>query len=211
MLADATEQDVELVKTDETDELADLKRLATEAQTVKLVNLLLRQALQDRASDIHIEPFVRDVRVRFRIDGVLYEVSTLPKRLQAAVASRIKIMAELNIAERRLPQDGRIRLKVAGRDVDVRVSTVPTIHGESLVLRLLDQSAVPLGLSELGMGDETLDRWSGVIGKPHGIILVTGPTGSGKTSTVYAALRRIYSTERKVITIEDPVEYELPA
>lgn len=210
MLAEATVPEIELVRTDDEHELGDLQRLATETQTVQVVNLLLRQALQERASDIHVEPFEREVRVRFRIDGLLQEASTIPKRLQAAVASRIKIMAELNIAERRLPQDGRIRLKIAGRDVDVRVSTVPTVHGESLVLRLLDQSAVPLGLPELGMTPETLERWSQVIDRPHGILLVTGPTGSGKTTTLYAALRRIAAAWRKVITIEDPVEYELP-
>jgi type II secretion system protein E len=195
---------------DEGTDIADLQKMAREALVVQLVNMLIHQAVQEGASDIHIEPFERKLTVRYRIDGVLREMSSPPKRLQSAIISRVKILAEMNIAERRLPQDGRIRLKVAGRQIDIRVSTVPTLYGESVVMRILDKSTALLGLEELGMPAEPLARFRRQIGRPHGILLVTGPTGSGKTTSLYAALQEIYSTEKKIITIEDPVEYQLP-
>jgi type II secretion system protein E len=191
-------------------EVSDLQKMASEALVIKLVNLIMHQAIQDRASDIHIEPFETNTRVRYRIDGVLHDASSPPRRLHAAIVSRVKILADMNIAERRLPQDGRIRLRFSGRQIDMRVSTVPTLFGEGVVIRLLDKSIGLMALEDLGMPPATLPQFSSVIRKPHGIILVTGPTGSGKTTTLYAALSRIISPERKVITIEDPVEYQLP-
>lgn len=186
-----------------------LKDMASEAPVVRLVNLVITKAVEGRASDIHFEPFEDRLRVRYRIDGILMDAESPPKRLQAAIVSRVKIMARMNIAERRLPQDGRIRLQVAGRDLDIRVSTIPTIYGESVVMRLLDRSSVLLGLGELGFPARTKRQFETLVKKPHGIILVTGPTGSGKTTTLYAALRELNSTEKKIITIEDPVEYQL--
>lgn len=190
--------------------LDDLVMLANEAPVVKLVNLLLLEALDDRASDVHLESYPDGLRVRYRIDGVLQDAVAPPRQLAAAVISRLKIMAELDIAERRVPQDGRIRLRLHDRQVDVRVSTLPTLHGESVVLRLLDKEAGRIGLEELGMSGETLRRFTSVITKPHGIVLSTGPTGSGKTTTLYAAVDRIRTGREKIITVEDPVEYELP-
>jgi type II secretion system protein E len=201
-------EDIEVLEEDET-EIGDLQRMAKEAVVIQWVNMMLRQAIQDRASDVHIEPFERGWRVRFRIDGVLHEVPAPPKRLQAAVVSRVKIMAEMDIAERRLPQDGRIKLRVSGREVDLRVSTVPTLFGESVVMRILEKSSVIFGMEELGMLPETFTKFRKIIGIPHGIVLVTGPTGSGKTTTLYTALRETYTVEKKIITIEDPVEYQL--
>jgi type II secretion system protein E len=195
---------------DEGADIADLQKMAREALVVQLVNMLIHQAVQEGASDIHVEPFERQLKVRYRIDGVLREASAPPKRLQSAIISRVKILAEMNIAERRLPQDGRIRLKVAGRQIDIRVSTVPTLYGESVVMRILDKSTALLGLEELGMPAEPLARFRRQIARPHGILLVTGPTGSGKTTSLYAALSEIYSSEKKIITVEDPVEYQLP-
>ncbi len=209
LLQAATGTALEVVAEEDAD-IGDLQKMAREARTVRLVNLILRQALEEQASDIHIEPFETSLRVRYRIDGVLHEVAAPPRSLAPAVASRIKIMAELNIAERRLPQDGRIKMRAAGRDVDVRVSTVPTVYGESIVLRLLDPAAARLGLADLGMGPGDLDRFHRMIMRPYGIVLVTGPTGSGKSTTLYAALQSIYTPEKKIITIEDPVEYQLP-
>jgi len=191
------------------EDVAQLKDLASEAPVIRLVNLLIGKAVESRASDIHIEPFERSLRVRYRIDGVLVDAESPPKRLQPAVVSRIKLMAKVNIAERRLPQDGRIRLQVGGKDLDIRVSTIPTIYGESVVMRLLDRSSALLGLEELGFPPEQQQRFETLVKKPHGIILVTGPTGSGKTTTLYGVLRKLNSVERKVITIEDPVEYQL--
>jgi type II secretion system protein E len=191
-------------------EVSDLQKMASETLVIKLVNLMLHQAIQDRASDVHIEPFENHTRIRFRIDGVLHDASAPPKRLHPAIVSRIKILADLNIAERRLPQDGRIRLRFSGRQIDMRVSTVPTLFGEAVVIRLLDKSVGLMELEDLGMPAATLAKFISVIRKPHGIILATGPTGSGKTTTLYAGLSRITSAERKVITIEDPVEYQLP-
>jgi general secretion pathway protein E len=189
----------------------DLLDSADDAPIIRLVNTLLQQAVKERASDIHLEPFESDIRVRFRIDNVLYEpIAPLPKALQAAVVSRLKIMSELNIAERRLPQDGRIRLKIAGRDYDVRTSTVPIAHGERVVLRLLPRTNEMFDLERLGFGANQLHAMERLIKRPNGIVLVTGPTGSGKTTTLYAALSRINSIDKNIITIEDPVEIQLP-
>src|SRR5216117_2133132 len=186
-----------------------LRDMAFEAPVVRLVNLLIENAITAEASDIHIEPFEDTLRIRYRIDGILYDQEAPPRRLQAAVTSRIKIMAEMNIAERRLPQDGRIRVNLHGARVDIRVSTIPTVHGESIVMRLLQRSSVFLPLDKLGFPADTLKRFDALIKRPHGIILVTGPTGSGKTTTLYGALDKINSPERKIITVEDPVEYQL--
>ncbi len=186
-----------------------LRDMAFEAPVVRLVNLLIEGAISSEASDIHIEPFEDTLRIRYRIDGVLYEQEAPPRRLQAAVTSRIKIMAEMNIAERRLPQDGRIRVTLHGQRVDIRVSTIPTVHGESIVMRLLQRSSVFLPLEKLGFPSATLKRYEQLIKRPHGILLVTGPTGSGKTTTLYGALDKINGPGVKIITIEDPVEYQL--
>jgi type IV pilus assembly protein PilB len=181
-----------------------------EAPVIKLVNLIIMQAVKDRASDIHIEPEEDRVRIRYRIDGVLHAVQNIPEHLQSALASRIKVMAEMDIAETRNPQDGRIQLKMQNKNLDLRVSSFPTIHGENIVIRILDKSSVLLGLTELGFSDKELSEFEKVIRHPNGIILVTGPTGSGKTTTLYSALSTINSMDKNIITIEDPVEYELP-
>jgi general secretion pathway protein E len=186
-----------------------LRDMAFEAPVVRLVNLLIENAIASGASDIHIEPFEDTLRVRYRVDGILFDQESPPRRLQAAVTSRLKIMAEMNIAERRLPQDGRIRVTLQGRRVDIRVSTIPTVHGESIVMRLLDRSSVFLPLEKLGFAPETRRQFEALITRPHGIFLVTGPTGSGKTTTLYSALDKINSPDRKIITVEDPVEYQL--
>src|SRR5438067_6183206 len=186
-----------------------LRDMAFEAPVVRLVNLLVENAISAEASDIHIEPFEDTLRIRYRVDGILYEREAPPRRLQAAVTSRIKIMAEMNIAERRLPQDGRIRVTLHGQRIDIRVSTIPTVHGESIVMRLLQRSSVFLPLEKLGFPADTLKRFESLIKRPHGIVLVTGPTGSGKTTTLYGALDKINSPDRKIITVEDPVEYQL--
>ena len=186
-----------------------LRDMASEGPVIRLVNLIITRAIETRASDIHFEPFEDQFRVRYRIDGVLHDVESPPKRLQAAIVSRVKIMAKLNIAERRLPQDGRIMLRVKGKEIDFRVSTVPTIHGESIVLRILDKSSIVLDIEKLGFPLDTMDGFKELIQRPHGIILVTGPTGSGKTTTLYCALQKINSPEKKIITVEDPVEYQL--
>jgi general secretion pathway protein E len=186
-----------------------LRDMAFEAPVVRLVNLLIDEAVASEASDIHIEPSEDRLRVRYRLDGILYDRESPPRKLQAALTSRIKLMAEMNIAERRLPQDGRIRVTTGGRRVDIRVSTVPTVHGESLVMRLLDRSSVFLPFNRLGFSAGVAESFEGLIRRPHGILLVTGPTGSGKTTTLYAALDKINSPDKKIITIEDPVEYQL--
>jgi general secretion pathway protein E len=203
---EAEELDVE---SEETSEIGHLRDMAREAPIIQLVNLLVLRAIQLGASDIHLEPFEDAFRVRYRKDGILYEAESPPKGLQAAVLSRLKIMARLDIAERRLPQDGRFRLKVKGHDIDFRVSTIPTLMGESMVIRILDREKVILDLHRLGFPAKELGQFDGLIQKPYGMILVTGPTGSGKTTTLYAALERINSPEKKIITIEDPVEYRL--
>ncbi|MDX2168669.1 MAG: type II secretion system ATPase GspE [Deltaproteobacteria bacterium] len=191
------------------EETQDLLDADEEAPIIRLVNSLLFQAVKDRASDIHIEPYERDLTVRFRIDGILYDIISPPKRFQPVIISRIKIMGGLNIAEKRLPQDGRIRIKLAGKEVDIRVSTVPTAYGERVVMRLLDRSATILQLDELGLDGHKLELVDTLIHQSHGIILVTGPTGSGKTTTLYAGLSRINATDKNIITIEDPIEYQL--
>ena len=180
-----------------------------EAPIIRLVNAILNQAVKARASDIHIEPFDRHIAVRFRVDGVLSEVLQPPKRFHASICSRLKVMSGLDIAEKRIPQDGRIKIKVAGKDIDIRLSTVPTSHGERIVMRLLDKSAVLQDLSHIGMGASVLSNINELLGRSHGIILVTGPTGSGKTTTLYACLAKINSPTRNIITVEDPVEYQL--
>jgi general secretion pathway protein E len=198
---------------DEEQDLGDvehLKDLASEAPVVRLVNLLIAHAIESRASDIHVEPFENRLIVRYRIDGVLNEVESPPRRLSAAVISRVKIMANLDIAERRLPQDGRIKLRIQGKEIDLRVSTVPTMHGESVVMRILDKGGVPLDFAALGFDGALLERFLDALGQPHGILLVTGPTGSGKTTTLYTALDRLNKPDVKILTVEDPVEYQMP-
>ena len=191
------------------DEPVDLLDATDEAPIIRLVNSLMFRAVKQKASDIHIEPFEKELVIRFRIDGVLYDIMNPPKRAQNSIISRVKIMAGLNIAEKRLPQDGRIRIKIAGKDIDIRVSTIPTAFGESVVMRLLDKSSVLLDLNSLGLQGKTLEWMNELITKSHGIILVTGPTGSGKTTTLYAALTKINSKDIKIITVEDPVEYQI--
>ncbi|MBW2370895.1 MAG: type II secretion system ATPase GspE [Deltaproteobacteria bacterium] len=209
LVDDATE-DLSALADEISHEPQDLLDAADDAPIIRLVNSLLQQSVKERASDIHLEPFEGDIRVRFRIDDVLYEpIASLPKTLQASVVSRLKIMAGLNIAEKRLPQDGRIRLKIAGRDYDVRVSTVPVAHGERVVLRLLPRTNDMVDLEVLGFSKIQLEAMSKLIARPNGIVLVTGPTGSGKTTTLYAALSRINSVDKNIITIEDPVEIQL--
>ncbi|HEV7413257.1 MAG TPA: type II secretion system ATPase GspE [Casimicrobiaceae bacterium] len=190
-------------------DIQQLKDLASEAPVIRMVSLIITNALDTRASDIHIEPFENRLIVRYRIDGVLHEVESPPRRLSAAVISRIKIMANLDIAERRLPQDGRIRLRVHGKEIDLRVSTVPTMHGESVVMRILDKGGVALDFKRLGFEEETLKKFLDVLLEPHGILLVTGPTGSGKTTTLYTALDRLNQPDVKILTVEDPVEYQM--
>lgn len=190
-------------------ELKKLQEVSGEPPVVRLVNLMLAQALNDSASDIHIEPEEDILKVRYRIDGILHDRPSLPKYLQSAVISRIKILSNLNIAERRSPQDGRFQIKMESRQIDIRVSIVPTIYGENVVLRLLDRSSAILSLRELGFSKEALEKFEKLIRKPYGIILVCGPTGSGKTTTLYAALNTVNSKEKNIITIEDPVEYHL--
>ena len=187
-----------------------LAEISEEAPVVKLVNIMIQKAAKERASDIHVEPEEDCLRVRFRTDGILHEVTTLSTKLQGAVISRIKILAKMDIAESRKPQDGRMRLRLENRDLDIRVSTFPTVHGENVVMRLLDRSSVLMGLKELGFLEADRKAFKGLLQSPNGIILVTGPTGSGKTSTLYSALTTISSMEKNIVTIEDPVEYELP-
>jgi general secretion pathway protein E len=194
----------------ELEEPEDLLDASDEAPIIRLVNSLLFQAVKERCSDVHIEPMERDISVRFRRDGILYEILRTPKRFQSSITSRVKIMGGLNIAEKRLPQDGRIRIKIAGKDIDIRLSTVPTVQGERVVMRLLDKTAVLLDLNELGMNEGNLRYMNQMIRRSHGIILVTGPTGSGKTTTLYAALTKINTPEINILTVEDPVEYQLP-
>lgn len=187
----------------------DLLELTEEAPIIRLLNALLLQAVKERASDIHIEPYEKELDVRLRIDGVLHRVLSPPKIIQDALISRIKIMSNLDIAEKRLPQDGRIRLLLGGRDIDIRVSVIPTSHGERAVLRLLDRKQGLLGLWEVGFSKDDGERLEEHLRRPDGIILVTGPTGSGKTTTLYAALNRIHTEEKNIITVEDPIEYQL--
>jgi general secretion pathway protein E len=195
---------------DASEDLEQLRDMASEAPVIRLVNAMIAQAVEKRASDIHIEPFEKEFRVRYRIDGVLVSQEPPPRELKAAIISRVKLMARLNIAERRLPQDGRIKIKTLGREVDLRVSTLPTLYGESVVMRLLDRSAGDFyDLERLGFDRHMLSRMQYYTSLPHGIFLVTGPTGSGKSTTLYSALKRINQTDKKIITIEDPVEYQM--
>ncbi len=203
------ELDDEAEIADDFNEPVDLLDADDEAPIIRLVNTLLFRAVKMKASDIHIEPFDRELNIRFRINGILYDIMTPPKRAQNAIISRVKVMSQLNIAEKRVPQDGRIRIKIAGKDIDIRVSTIPTAHGESVVMRLLDASSILLDLESLGFGRGNLDFFRQLLGHHNGIILVTGPTGSGKTTTLYSALSKLNTNEVKIITVEDPVEYQL--
>jgi len=199
--------------TDEADDEVDLSSISEvleDAPIVKFVNLLVNQAVNDRASDIHVEPTEGDLRIRFRIDGVLHEVMRSPRSIQAGVISRLKVMADINIAERRVPQDGRITMKINGRPIDLRVATLPTVYGEKVVMRILDKGQAVLKLEDLGFLPESLSRFETSYRKPYGTILVTGPTGSGKSTTLYATLNLLNSPDRNIITVEDPVEYRLP-
>jgi general secretion pathway protein E len=198
------------VDADQAENLEHLRDMASEAPVIRLVNAVIAQAVEKRASDIHIEPFEREFRVRYRIDGVLHQQDSPPREVKAAMISRVKLMAKLNIAERRLPQDGRIKIKSLGREVDLRISTLPTLYGESVVMRLLDRSATDFyDLTRLGFDDHMLRRMEHFTAMPHGIFLVTGPTGSGKSTTLYSALKKINQTDKKIISIEDPVEYQM--
>lgn len=191
------------------DELANVSAVVEDAPIVKFVNLLITQAVADRASDIHVEPAERDLRIRFRIDGVLHEVMRSPKAIQAGVISRLKVMSDINIAERRIPQDGRMSLTVGGKPIDLRVATLPTVHGEKVVMRILDKNQALLSLEDQGFLPDTLERYERSFRKPYGTVLVTGPTGSGKSTTLYATLNVLNEVQRNIITIEDPVEYRL--
>ncbi len=186
-----------------------IRDMASEAPVIKLVNHILNQAIEIGASDIHLEPFSDDMILRYRIDGILHDFEAPPKRLQSAIITRIKIMAKLDISERRLPQDGRIRIKTQGKDIDIRVSTLPTLYGESVVMRILDRGNIVVNLDSLGFPEKQLAQYQKLIHKPYGKILVTGPTGSGKTTTLYGSLEKINTPDKKIVTIEDPVEYQL--
>jgi type IV pilus assembly protein PilB len=209
-LDDAVAQAVEDEGEEDPAALVDVRESADDAPVIKLVNSIVAQAVEDGASDIHFEPEGRDMRVRFRIDGVLVPTASIPRRMVAGVVSRVKIMGDLDIAERRVPQDGRMSLSVGGRSLDVRVVTMPSVLGEGVVMRLLDKESAMLTLDSLGMRDEGRARFEAAFGQAYGAVLVTGPTGSGKSTTLYAALNVLNSTEKKILTIEDPVEYQLP-
>jgi len=210
-LAEGMEQDVDLARLlQDVPQTLELLDTHDDAPIIRMINALLTQALRENASDIHIEAYVERSVVRFRVDGVMREVVSLPRAVHAALASRIKVMSNLDIAEKRLPQDGRMALRLAGRSIDVRVSTLPTAQGERAVLRLLDKASTGLDLPKLGIAKHTLEQLDNLIRQPHGMILVTGPTGSGKTTTLYAALARLDASELNIMTVEDPVEYEIP-
>ena len=216
MSQDSAEQVIENMHEDDSDQIlseieatGDLLDETSEAPIIKLVNLMLSQAVKARASDIHVEPYQEKLKIRYRVDGILYDKLSPPKRIQSTLVSRIKVMARLNIAEKRLPQDGRIEIRIADKNVDIRVSSIPTAFGERVVMRLLDKSTVLLKLTDIGMPEDRLKLIDGLIRSPHGIILVTGPTGSGKTTTLYAALTTINKSDINIITIEDPVEYQI--
>src|SRR4030042_1893763 len=208
IIEDLGEGGIEFLSEQEED-VGHLKDLASEAPIIRLVNMFITRAVEGRARDIHIEPFEDELKVRYRIDGILHDIESVPKKLQAAIVSRIKILAKLNIAERRLPQDWRIRIKVGEKEIDIRVSTIPVLYGESVVMRLLDKESIVIDLDLLGFSPQTLSAFDQLIKKPNGIVLVTGPTGSGKTTTLYGALDKINSPDKKIITVEDPVEYQL--
>ncbi len=208
---DEDTDDIQTVR--ETTEEVNLDQLAAsseEAPVIKLANLILVQAIKDRASDVHVEPFEKGLRLRYRIDGVLVDATPPPKQMQLALASRLKIMSSLDIAERRLPQDGRMRVRVAGKDYDLRVSIMPTVHGEKIVLRVLDKTNLSASIDKLGLDPDTFQQVKGAIDAPHGLILVTGPTGSGKTTTLYSALNELNNPIYNIITVEDPVEFQIP-
>ena len=207
LLGELDEDSMEDVDDDISDD--DLNQLANQTPIIRFVNLVLQQAIKDKASDVHFEPFEDQFRIRYRIDGALYEMSPPPKKLSVPVISRIKVIANLNIAEKRVPQDGRIKMTIAGRPVDLRVSTLPTQFGESVVLRVLDKTVVNLDLESLSLPDDILDNIRRVVRLPNGLFIVTGPTGSGKTTTLYSALREINKIETKILTAEDPIEYEI--
>jgi type IV pilus assembly protein PilB len=192
------------------EEIEKLQKAAEEAPIIKLVNLIIKQSVEEGASDVHIEPEEKELRVRFRVDGILHDAFHFPKHLQLAIISRIKIMSNLNIAVKRSPQDGRIGLRIAGKEIDIRVSCFPTDWGENVVLRILDASSILIPLESLGFNPQNLEKFSYIIKMPHGIILVTGPTGSGKTTTLYSALNTINTVDKNIITVEDPIEYHLP-
>ena len=204
---EATAQPIEGIGDEE--DVAHLRDMASEVPVIRMVNQMLVRALESRASDVHIEPFENQLKIRYRIDGILHEIESPPRQLKAAIISRLKILAQLNIAERRLPQDGRIKTRLAGKDVDLRIATVPTLYGESVVIRLLERGQIFTQLDTLGFPALPLAHFNEMILKPHGMILVTGPTGSGKTTTLYGALQKINDPGKKIITIEDPVEYQL--
>jgi general secretion pathway protein E len=205
----ADEADEEGGLDDSGDFVEHLRDLASEAPVIRLVNAIIGRVIELRASDIHLEPFDDGLHVRYRVDGVIHSSEIVAPRQGAAVSSRVKLLAHLDIAERRLPQDGRIKTRVKGRELDLRVSTVPTVHGESVVMRVLDRASVRFGLEQMGFEADTLVRFNALLARPHGILLVTGPTGSGKTTTLYAALSKLDATSQKIITVEDPVEYQL--
>ncbi len=209
VIEDLEESDFEIL-TSSISETEDIMDMANEAPIIRLVNTFIKQAVTDRASDIHVEPYEKELMVRFRIDGILYNMYTPPKKYQGAILSRIKIMANLNIAENRLPQDGRIQLKIAAKDIDIRVSTFPTYYGERIVLRILNKSDMSFDLSAIGFDDETLNKFNSLIKKTYGIVLVTGPTGSGKSTTLYSVLQKLKSEDVNILTVEDPIEYQIP-
>ena len=207
--AEAVEEDTDQNPDDAGDFVEHLKDLASEAPVIRLVNAIIARVIELRASDIHLEPFDDGLHVRYRVDGVIHTHEVVPPRHGAAVNSRVKLLAHLDIAERRLPQDGRIKTRVKGRELDLRVSTVPTVHGESVVMRVLDRASVRFSLNQMGFEEDTLRRFNALLARPHGVVLVTGPTGSGKTTTLYAALSKLDAQAQKIITVEDPVEYQL--
>lgn len=209
--ADSEADNLELTKdTSDTVDLSQITVSSEEGPVIKLVNLILVQAIKDHASDIHIEPFEKTVRLRYRLDGALVDMPPPPKNLQIALTSRIKVMSNLDIAERRLPQDGRMRVRVGGKDIDLRVSFLPTVHGEKCVMRILDKSNLSASMDKLGLDKDTYTRFKAAIDAPHGLILVTGPTGSGKTTTLYSALNELNNPEYNIVTVEDPVEFQIP-
>jgi len=208
-IIEEADKDIYEIAVDGDEDVDHLRDLASEAPIIRLVNRLILNAVEMKASDIHFEPFENEFKVRYRIDGVLNDIESPPARLQAAVISRVKIMSKLDIAERRLPQDGRIKLKIADKEIDFRVSTVPTLFGESLVMRILDRDTLILDLQKLGFPQGVFAQYIELITQPYGMVLVTGPTGSGKTSTLYTTLAKINAPENKIITLEDPVEYQL--
>ncbi|OHD64128.1 MAG: type II secretion system protein GspE [Spirochaetes bacterium RBG_13_51_14] len=209
VIEDLEESDFEIL-TSSISETEDIMDMANEAPIIRLVNTFIKQAVTDRASDIHVEPYEKELTVRFRIDGILYNMYTPPKKYQGAIISRIKIMANLNIAENRLPQDGRIQLKIAGKDIDIRVSTFPTYFGERIVLRILNKSDMSFDLNAIGFDEHTLKEFDVLIKKTYGIVLVTGPTGSGKSTTLYSVLQKLKSDDVNILTVEDPIEYQIP-